>query len=83
MVALGAVQLEAELTGQVQPDGDFFFFPRRGVALGQAVQHIAPDEVAEEVGLGCLRDVFQVVDLPAVQGVQHEGAVVVEGNQVH
>ena len=83
VVALGAVQLEAEFAGQVEPDGDFLLFPRGGVVLGQTVQHIAANEVAEEVGFGRLGDVLQVIDLAARQGVQHKGAVVLEGDQVH
>jgi len=65
VVALGAVQLKAEFAGQVEPHGDFLLFPRGGVAFGQAVQHIAADEVAEEVGFSGLRDMFEVIDLAA------------------
>jgi 8-oxo-dGTP pyrophosphatase MutT (NUDIX family) len=64
-IALGAVQLKGEFAGQVKPDGDFLFFPRGGVVFGQTVQYIAANEVAEEVGLGGLGDVFQEIDLAA------------------
>jgi hypothetical protein len=33
--------------------------------FGQTVQHIAANEVAEEVGFRGLGDVFQVIDLAA------------------
>ena len=59
------MQLKGEFAGQVEPDGDFLLLPRGGVMLGQTVQHIAANEVAEEVGLGGLGDVFQEIDLAA------------------
>jgi len=64
-IALGAVQLKGEFAGQVEPDGDFLLFPRRGVVFGQTVQHVAANEVAEEAGFRGLGDVFQVIDLAA------------------
>ncbi len=84
VIAFGAVQLEAEFAGQVEPDGDFLLsLAAWGSAPGQAVQYIAADEVAEEVRFGRLRNVLQIIDLAAAQSVQHEGTVVLEGDQVH
>jgi len=42
---------------------------------------LPPDEVTEQVRLGGFRDVLQTVDLALAQGVQHEGAVVMEGKR--
>ena len=83
VIALGAVKLEAEFAGQVNPDRHFFLFPRRGISFGQALDDLPPDEVTEQVGLGGLGDVLQIVDLALAQSVQHEGAVVGEGDEVH
>ena len=49
----------------------------------QALDNLPPDEVTKEVRLGGFRDVFQIVDLALAQSVQHEGAVVVEGDEIH
>ena len=65
VLAFGAMQLEGEFAGQVKPHRDFLLFPRGGVVLGQTVPHIAANEVAEEVGLGGLRDMLQIIDLAA------------------
>src|SRR5664279_3660696 len=83
VIALGAVKFEAEFAGQVNPDRLFLFLPRRGIGFGQTLDDLPLDEVTEQVRLGGFGDVLQVVDLALAQSLQHEGAVEVEGNEVH
>src|ERR1019366_8161748 len=47
VIALGAVEFEAEFAGQINPDRHFFLFSRRGVGFGQALDNLPPDEMTE------------------------------------
>jgi len=83
VIALGAVELEAELTGDVQPDRHFLFPPRRGIASGQPPQDLPLDQLAEEVGLDGFGDRLQIIDLAPAEGLHDETTIVFEGQQVH
>ena len=83
MIALGAVEFEAEFAGHINPDRHFLLFPRRRIGIGQALDDLPPDEVTEQVRFGGFGDVLQVIDVPVAQGVEHEGTVVLEGEEVH
>lgn len=79
----GVMQLEANLAGNIKPDRDLFFLAGRGIAFRQPRQHLAVQEMAEEIGFGGFRDIFQIIDLAAAPSVDHELAVVFEGGEVH
>ena len=83
VIALGAVELESQFAGQVNPDRHFFLFPRGGIGFSQALDNLPPNEVAEQVRLGGFGDMLQTVDLTLAQSVQHEAAVVLESQEVH
>src|SRR5579859_110698 len=83
VIALGAVQLEAQLAREVNPDRHLLFFPRRGIGFSQALDDLAPDEVTEQVRFGGFRDVLQVIDVTVAQGVQYEGSIVLKRDQIH
>src|ERR1700687_1042981 len=83
VIALGAVQLEAELAREVDPDRRLLFFPRRRIGFGQALDDLAPDEVTEQVRFGGFRDVLQVIDVTVEQSVQYERSIVLERDQIH
>src|SRR5512140_2109560 len=50
VIALGAVELEAEFAGQINPDRHFLLFAWRGIGISQALDDLPADEVAEQVG---------------------------------
>ena len=52
MVAGGAVQLQADLAGQVEPNRDLFFGTGCGVGFGQTLQNLPADQMTEQVGFG-------------------------------
>lgn len=83
MIAGGAVQPEADLAGQVQPDGDLLFLAGAGKGLGQPLEDLAAQQLAEQVGLERLGDRLQVVYLAAAQGLDDEVPVLFEDDQVH
>jgi hypothetical protein len=74
---------KAELAGQIEPDGNLLLLPRTGVALGQALQHPAVDQMAEQVRFSGLRNVLQVIELTPAQGIDHKLAIVLEERQIH
>src|SRR5450759_5336613 len=82
-VIAGVVQFEADLAGDIEPDGNFFLLARGWIVPGQTLQNIAAQEVAEQIGLGSFRNVLQIVDLAAAQSFDHELTVVFEGSKVH
>src|SRR2546429_84861 len=83
MMTWGAMELEANLTGQIEPGGNFLFFPRGGIGVGQTVEDLPADELTKEISLEGLPHMFQVIDLAATESLQDERAVVGEGQQVH
>ncbi len=48
VVTGNAMKPQADLAGQVEPDGNLLLLPRTGVALGQALQHLAVDQMVEQ-----------------------------------
>jgi hypothetical protein len=76
VIALGAVELETEFAGQVNPDRHLLLFSGRGIAFCQALDDLSPDEVTEQIRFGGFRDVLQAIEVALAQSVQHEGAVV-------
>ena len=69
VIALRAVELEAEFTGEIQPHWHFLLFARPGVTRGQPLQHLPVDQLAEEVGLDGFGDRLEVIDLAPAEGL--------------
>ena len=79
----GTMKPKADLAGQIEPDGNLLLLSRTGVALGQALQHPAVDEMAEQVRFGGLRNVLQVIEFTPAQGIDHKLAILLEERQIH
>ena len=85
----GVVEFEANLAGQIEPDGHFFFFPGSGIFFRQACQNtarafrIAADQMTKQVRFGGFRNLLHVIDFAVAQSFEHELAVVFEGHEIH
>src|SRR5438105_15845447 len=83
MMTLGTMELERELTGEIQPDRNFLFFSRRRVGIRQTLKHLPVDELTKEISLHRFSHRFQVIDLAAAKSLQHERTLVFQAEQIH
>src|SRR3974390_1526035 len=83
MMTLGAMELQTDLAGEIEPDGNFLFFSRRGVGVSQTLKDLPVDELPKEISLERFPHMFQVIDLAASESLQDEGPVVFKGQQMH
>src|SRR5207248_6046879 len=72
MMTLGTMELERELTGEIQSDRNFLFFSRRRVGIRQTLKHLPVDELTKEISLHRFSHMFQVIDLAAAKSRSEE-----------
>src|SRR5947208_13776653 len=83
MMTLGTMELERELTGEIQPNRNFLFFSRRRVGIRQTLKHLPVDELTKEISLHRFSHMFQVMDLATAKSLQHARTIVFQAQQIH
>ena len=83
MKAVGAVQPQGQLAGDVHPQRNVMAFPRRGVVAGELVDQALAEEELKELGLRHVGRQFEVIEASFVKLTDHVRLVVFEDDQIH